>query len=263
MIITLPLLEKQQRIVAKLEQLMAYCDTLEENIQQSQQQTQALLQVALKEALQPKVESANKKVAVPTQQQTVAKPQLPVEDLFFKRACLAAEITYQLYTENTFGHTKLQKLQFLCEHAANMELQKHYVKAAAGPYDYKFMHSIDDEFVKQGWFIAKPRENSKGIYYTTLATPKGYKTSYQHFFNAGDDKIQRLIDLFRNEKTDFCEVVATFYAVWVDLKNTKQEITPDNLIENFYKWHEKKERFNRTYLVTSIQWMIDKGIYPK
>ncbi|MFX3626068.1 MAG: restriction endonuclease subunit S [bacterium] len=259
----LPPLEEQQRIVAKLEQLMAYCDTLEENIRQSQQQTQALLQVALKEALQPKAESANKKVAVPTQQQTVVKPQPSVEDLFFKRACLAAEITYQLHTENTFGHTKLQKLQFLCEHAAKMNLQNHYVKAAAGPYDYDFMNSIDNEFAKQGWFIAKPRENSKGIYYTTLATPKGYKTSYQHFFNAVDDKIQHLIDLFRNQKTDFCEVIATFYAVWVDLKTNKQEIIPDSLIANFYKWHEKKERFNRKYLVTGIQWMIDKGVYPK
>lgn len=53
-IIPLPPLAEQKRIVEKLEKLMKYCDELEANIRTSKGQAESLLQVALKEALEPK-----------------------------------------------------------------------------------------------------------------------------------------------------------------------------------------------------------------
>ena len=50
----LPSITEQHRIVTKIEQLMKLCDELEQSIQQNQKYTQELLQVALKEALEPK-----------------------------------------------------------------------------------------------------------------------------------------------------------------------------------------------------------------
>ena len=52
--IPLPPLAEQKRIVEKLEKLMKFCDELEANIRQSATQAETLLQVALKEALEPK-----------------------------------------------------------------------------------------------------------------------------------------------------------------------------------------------------------------
>lgn len=52
LIIPLPPLSEQDRIVAKIEQLMKLCDELEQTFQQNQKYTQELLQVALKEALE-------------------------------------------------------------------------------------------------------------------------------------------------------------------------------------------------------------------
>jgi len=52
--IPLPPLLEQKRIVSKLDELMAYCDRLEESIQNSQKQNEALLQVVLKEAMEGK-----------------------------------------------------------------------------------------------------------------------------------------------------------------------------------------------------------------
>lgn len=49
----LPPLSEQQRIVAKLDELMAYCDELEASIKESQQQNEQLLQQVLREALEP------------------------------------------------------------------------------------------------------------------------------------------------------------------------------------------------------------------
>lgn len=51
--IPLPPLSEQHRIVTKLEQLMRYCDELEQSIKESQAQNEQLLQQVLREALRP------------------------------------------------------------------------------------------------------------------------------------------------------------------------------------------------------------------
>jgi type I restriction enzyme S subunit len=53
-LVSVPPINEQQRIVAKLEQLMRHCDELEKSIKQSQTQNEQLLQQVLREALRPK-----------------------------------------------------------------------------------------------------------------------------------------------------------------------------------------------------------------
>jgi len=52
-LLALPPLSEQYRIVQKIDQLMQTCDELEQTVRQNQNYTQELLQVALKEALNP------------------------------------------------------------------------------------------------------------------------------------------------------------------------------------------------------------------
>ena len=58
----LPPLSEQIRIVAKLDELMAYCDSLEVSIKKSQTENEMLLQQVLREALEPKTESIKEEV---------------------------------------------------------------------------------------------------------------------------------------------------------------------------------------------------------
>ena len=53
LLLSLPPVSEQQRIVVKLDELMAYCDELEASIKESQQQNELLLQQVLREALKP------------------------------------------------------------------------------------------------------------------------------------------------------------------------------------------------------------------
>lgn len=53
LVLPLPPLSEQQRIIAKLDELMHYCDALEASIKASQQQNELLLQQVLREALEP------------------------------------------------------------------------------------------------------------------------------------------------------------------------------------------------------------------
>ena len=55
LIIGLPPLNEQEQIVAKLEELMAFCDGLEQSIKESQGYNDMLLQQVLREALQGEV----------------------------------------------------------------------------------------------------------------------------------------------------------------------------------------------------------------
>ena len=118
--------------------------------------------------------------------------------IYFQRAVLAAEIVNNLKDESTFGRVKFQKLVYLCEHACNMNLQDRYTKFAAGPFDNKFMHSINKEFQKQKWFIIKyEKKNGYSVprYYTSTNIEK-YKFYYTRYFKERDDSIQKLINLF-------------------------------------------------------------------
>ncbi|PSD43672.1 hypothetical protein C7E23_15475 [Elizabethkingia anophelis] len=95
LIIALPSITIQESIVEKLDELMQYCDELENSVKESQQYNEMLLQQVLREALEGKEES---------------KPQLKINKTCDNNdtAILASYIIQELNTPD-FGRTKLQK----------------------------------------------------------------------------------------------------------------------------------------------------------
>jgi len=184
--------------------------------------------------------------------------------LYFKRAVLAAEIVNALKDEFTFGRVKFQKLVYLCEHACNMNLQDRYEKFAAGPFDNKFMHSINQEFEKQKWFnirVDKSKGYNKPVYSASSNTEK-YKAYYSNYFGDQDDLIQRIIELFRTTKTRKVELVATIYFCLLEIKQNNQLRNRKTLVTNFYKFADSKKQFSEQEINTSLDWMKIHGVYP-
>lgn len=185
-------------------------------------------------------------------------------NLYFKRAVLAAEIASQLYDEPTFGHVKLQKMVYLSEQICELKADAYYSKQTAGPYDRKFMHSIDSEFKRQKWF--EVRIEKKGTYskykYNPLENVDKYKKYYSKYYSNFDNNIQWLIDTFKKRKTNDIELIATLFYCWKEIIESSDEFSESLLIENFYKWSQEKRKFTTEVVKVGIIWMRQNGLVP-
>ena len=184
---------------------------------------------------------------------------------YFKRAVLAAEIVNEMQDERTFGRVKFQKLVYLCENVCEMGLNKHYAKFAAGPFDHKFMHSINSEFKKQKWFKIEYRIDGKFKVpvYKKLEKVDKYKEYYTSYFTETDSSIKKIINIFRKAKTKQVELVATIFACVLELLESKPTIQQEDLINLFYSWSKEKQKYTEKEITRTYQWMIDNQIYPK
>ncbi|GAA4334808.1 hypothetical protein GCM10023184_29160 [Flaviaesturariibacter amylovorans] len=184
------------------------------------------------------------------------------KNTYFKRVVLAAEIANELHAEPTLGRIKFQKLVYLCEHAAEMGLHQRYLKLTAGPFDNKFMHTIEGEFQRNEWFRVD-KITERGITrskYVPLANINGYKEYYARYFEDRQHSIRYVIDLFRKQKSTFTEIAATLFACFVNLKNANHPIVISKLLEEFYKWSERKTQFKEDEVVSVWNWMLEKGL---
>lgn len=190
--------------------------------------------------------------------QKIAKPK--GKNDYFKKLVLAAHVARELYAEPTFGHVKFVKVYLLCDKVCHMNLSSSYGRYAAGPLDPKQMYSIDAEFKKRKWF--RVTKTTHGTRYSPDENVKDHEVWYERYFRGQLDQIARVIELFRKESSDFCEIVATIFYVWMDFISQHKLVNNNSLIDGFYNWGEGKKRFKREELENAIQWMNESGITP-
>jgi hypothetical protein len=179
---------------------------------------------------------------------------------YFKKLVLAAEIANNLHTEPTFGRIKFVKILYLCDQVCQMKLSTNYGKYAAGPFDPKFIFSVEAEFVKREWFAVIKKDNRTK--YLPSKKVNGYKTYFSNYFSTQIDSLGHIISLFKEEKTDFCEIVATLYYIWDEELKKGTSITNEVLVGRFYAWSKQKERFAKLQVVGAIEWMKNEHIIP-
>ena len=179
---------------------------------------------------------------------------------YHKRTVLAAEIVYQLHRENTLGHLKLQKLLYLCQNSARIDIHTNFLKQAMGPYDNRLMRSIDKKFKENRWFSYNPGEYEK---YQTLENCGGHKEWYERYFSQQLSEIGFIINKFRKTKTRRIELIATIFACWKEIIDEKQLFTEELLVHKFYLWHPDKSKFNRDEILQTIGFMKNDGFIPR
>lgn len=181
---------------------------------------------------------------------------------YFKKLVLSAAIAGELYMEPTFGHVKFVKISYLCEQVCNMQLSTNYAKHAAGPLDPKRMYSVDAEFKKRKWFKIKARPGNKGYCYEPDINFSEYQKYYIGYFSQSSSLIIHVIELLRKKSSAFCEIVATFYFIWKELKIEKAVIDHAILVNRFYSWGIEKKKFSIVELNDALKWMEHEQIVP-
>lgn len=247
-LIPIPPVLEQEIIVNIINKLFYLCDQLENNINKNKKSAEQLMKTVLKEEFKTNTNEARNVI-----------PIKPRNTDYYKRLLLAAEITYQLYKEPTFGHLKLQKLIYLCERTGGMQLPTNFLQQAAGPYDPSMARSIDKQFKQKKWFMYQRVEYLK---YKPLDNCGDHKSDFSKYFKNELADIQIMIDLFRPAKSDQIEIVATLYACWENIIKKQESFTQSRLIEDFYNWSDEKSKFERDRLEKAITWMTEKGIMP-
>ncbi|MDV7609183.1 restriction endonuclease subunit S [Acinetobacter baumannii] len=274
--ILLPPLSEQKRIVEKVNQLFFMIEQLQ-ILQGKLQRTK----LHLADSLIANVLINSNDKSKPEAPDNIIQFEKPIEivkqskqkradqiDLFandsveenIKLLSLAAEITFQLHTEPTFGHLKLQKLIYLCQQLKHMDLAADFKQHAAGPYDRNIAIYIDTEFKKRQWFSYHKDETPK---YKQLRKCGDHKTNFEKFFAKEELGIYELIGLFRTCTSGHIEIVATLFACWLRLLEKKQSVTEEQLLKDFYAWSEEKKKFSKDEVLNGYKWMQQYSVIPQ
>ena len=189
-------------------------------------------------------------------------PKAKTANVYFKRSVLAAEIADRLCEERTFGHVKMEKLIFLTEHLCHFDIDSHYHRDAAGPYDNRALRSIDSQMKKQMWFEAKKED--KGYRYLPMQNRGGHKKYFEKYYADVMPMFEKIIDTFKTSSTEQCEIVATLYSAWDDLLQNHQPFTDDDILnEVLNNWNETKKRIKRSRWQAALDWMRNQGFTPQ
>lgn len=193
--------------------------------------------------------------------ETVAKTYTTSANVHFRRSVLAAEIAERLYEEPTFGHVKMEKMMFLAERLCHIDIGSHYHRDAAGPYDNRALRSIDSQLKRQKWF--EVRRIEKGYRYVPMQNCGKHKSYFDKYYSHVASTFDKIINTFKTQNTECCEIVATLYSAWEDLLHSNKPFTDTDIVnEVLNNWHESKKRISQDRWLSAILWMRENGFAP-
>ncbi|WP_284463015.1 restriction endonuclease subunit S [Chryseobacterium sp.] len=266
-IIGIPLLDIQNRIVSKLNELMTYCDELEKSVKESQSYNEQLLQQVLREALEGKNEIKNEDLKLVADKSPIYSIYKDIQKKCDTgdMAILAGYIIKKLSTQNSkdFGRVKLQKMLHLVEYHCQLSSELKYQKNVAGPYAWELEHVIEPKLKSLRFFEIKKDmfgATSK-VTYNSLSASKELPSLFSREFKDQAESINNLLDKFQDKNWEFCERISTMYAVWNNRLIRKELFTNEILKQDFLAWDDKKKRFIDV-LDHTIEWIRKEKIEP-
>lgn len=246
LLIPLPPLAEQNRIVAKVDALMSLCDQLKTRIKQANQQQQAIADALVAQALQPATAE--------------------IIDLAAYRAAITCNIIKRMQHNQAFGRTFAMKLLYLSQQHIGFETHLEFEREAAGPFD-KWIYDFERDGIAAGWFGRVEKSLSNGHTKIEYQVKSAIDEPVAFMNRVGSreqrNELDRLFTLFADKKTEEAEIVATLFAVWNDFLLNGVSPTDEQIIQEVREnWHPAKAKFLPEQLKQWLVWLRDNNIVP-
>lgn len=253
-IFAIPPVNEQRQIVAKLDELMAFCDGLDQSIKESQVYNDMLLQQVLREALQPKEETF-----------------LDIDSLFEddKNYNLhVAMIQTLIESELGINHGEVanQKTIFHINTFTDEKIPYQFVNYHFGT----FSQQLRDDFNKNP-YLTKTSKNNKDVFVVKPSKQKEvldsiYKPENKNFVNA----VKEILDIYQlpsiNKETDKIELLNTVSKVIQDHQSIDIEVVYQGMKDwkiNQGDYKCKADKFNKSEVGRMIKLIENKRLLGK
>jgi len=238
-----PPIAEQNRITAKVDELMALCDQLEASLANADDTRCRLLDALLHEALAP-VAKTSKEHA---------------------RAAVSGYLVSRLASKRNFGRTAHMKHLYFAESLLGLDLGGRYRREAAGPLDTG-IYELEKRAEAADWYSHSVETLPSGKEKVSYQPGKALKAIAEEGITVlGSSRVEmdRLIDLMSDLKTESVEIIATLFAAWNDALLDGQIPDDDWIIKEVREhWHVSKQRFTPADLNKWLGWMRQNDVVP-
>lgn len=253
--VPLPPLMEQNRIVAKIDELMTLCDTLDQKIEATNSKQTELLNALVHAQSQAKAESP------------VVQPSATITNLADYRAAIGCYTLGKLANAKYFGRTAAAKVLYLAQAHVGLELNLQPEREAAGPYD-PWIREFENQGQDNGWFEVNDRELVSGKIkkeYRCLPDLSVWVSKAVDLMQQGQKaEFDRLIHALADKTTEEVEIIATLFAVWNDFLIDGTQPTDEQIITDLREnWHQRKARFTPAKLGQWLGWLRTENFVPR
>lgn len=163
---------------------------------------------------------------------------------------------------HTLGNVKAEKVIYLVEAHAGVDLERAPVREAAGPADFPRLKKVVHRGAKLHAFSVRGGAAGSGGVWSPGGGLRKWLGEYNDLFSAERPAIDCVIDLLVPMDSEQAEIVATLYACWNDLLARGAQADDASVIADFHSWAEGKRRFDADRLGKALQWMRQHDLVP-
>lgn len=257
-VVPLPPLAEQHRIVARIDQLMALCDSLEQQINATTEKQTELLSNLIR---------AQSQGGAAESPQRTTHTRAQVIDLAIYRASIGCYAINKLANAQYFGRTAAAKIMYLAQAHIGLALDMKPEREAAGPLD-TWIYDFERQGQGKSWFEVNEKTLANGrkkTEYRGLSALSELAAKAESLMSSGQKaEFDRLIYALADKKTEEVEIIATLFAVWNDFLIDGVQPTDEQIIADVREnWHERKARFTPAELGRWLDWLRRENIIPQ
>ncbi|MBO9357223.1 restriction endonuclease subunit S [Bordetella petrii] len=256
--IPIPPLEEQHRIVKKIDELMALCDSLEQQIDANTSKQAELLSALIRAQSQRNTAEGAQRSSHSTAQ---------IIDLATYRASIGCYAFSKLANAQYFGRTAAAKMMYLAQAHIGLDLDLKPEREAAGPLD-TWIYDFERQGQGKRWFevhektLVNGRKKTEYRCLSALSEPAAKAEVLMTLEQKAE--FDRLIYALAGKKTEEVEIIATLFAVWNDFLIDGVQPTDTQIISDVREnWHERKARFTPAELGRWLDWLRRENIIPQ